>query len=91
MREFAVAENGRGAKLLHSDLLQDFASGSERFDEHGLLIGDVLRNEVQVFQRQSQVFGECAVMSRDAEHGPPRAMRFQSAAAEIANSPVTVG
>ncbi len=40
---------------------------------------------MQVFQRQSQVFGESAIVRDDAEHGPPRAMRFQPAAAEVAD------
>ena len=82
MREFAVAQDGGGAKLLDVDLLQDFAGGGQWLDEDGLLIGDGGGNEVEIFERQRQIFGEGAVVIHDANDGAACAMRFEAAAAE---------
>src|SRR6266478_8625614 len=85
LREFAIAEDGGETEFLHVNLIQDFARGGERLHKNRLLICDVIWNEMQIFQRQSEIFGEGAVVRDDAENGAARAMRFQAAAAKIAH------
>src|SRR5713226_2104586 len=72
-------------ELSHVYLIEDFTSSGERFDEDGLLIRDVFRNCVQVYQRQSQIFCKRPIVVHDPKDCPARAMRFQSTAAESAD------
>lgn len=90
LRQLSIAEHGRFAEIARFDLLQYFTSCRERFDEHSPLIGNGIRNEVQVLQRQGQKLSECAIVRNDAENGPSRAMRFQTTLAKVANRTIAI-
>src|SRR6516225_9797457 len=67
------------------DLIQDLAGRSEWFNEHCRLVGDRIGNQMQVFQRQRQVFREGAIVSDDAQHFSSLAMASQSAPTKLAD------
>src|SRR3984957_6895841 len=91
LRQLSVTQDGCGAELLRVDLIENFAGGGQRFDEDGLFVGDGIRGFVQIFDRESEVFGEGAVVIDDTEDGAAKAVRFQSAKAELADGVVAVG
>ena len=65
------------------NLIEDLASGGKRFDEDGLSHRcTFVRNDVEIFQRQREIFRERAVVRNDSQHRAPRAMRLQAAPAE---------
>ena len=68
MSEFTVAQNGCFAEVLHWNLIENFAGRSERLDKDGLLGAHYVRNEVEIRDRQSQIFGKRAVMVHDSEN-----------------------
>ncbi len=84
LRQFAVAKNRGGREFANIQLIEDLAGRGERFDEDGFLIADIYRNDVEIFQRQGEIFGKCAVMCHDAKHRAAGAMRLQAAPAEVA-------
>jgi hypothetical protein len=91
LREFAVAKDCGGGESANRDLVQDLASGGKGLDEDSLFVGDVGRNWVEIFERESEIFGEGAIVSDDAEDGAPVAVRLQAAAAEIADEFEAIG
>src|ERR1700733_9990741 len=91
LRQLSVAKDGGRAELFYIDLIQDLAGGGQRFDEYGLFVGNGVRDEVQIFYRKREVFGESAVVIHDAENGAARAVSFQSAKTEFAERFVSVG
>lgn len=67
--EFAIAKNGDAGVLGQVHLIEDFAGGGERFQKNGLVIGQRIRNRVEISFRQSEVFGEGAWVIHNAQHG----------------------
>src|SRR5271167_4327454 len=90
LRELAIAEHSRGGEAANLDLFENLAGGGYGLDEDGFLVAYVGWNEVQVFEWQRQKFGEGAVVYDDAEDRAAGAMRFQAAAAEVADRLVAV-
>ena len=91
LREFAVAENGRGGKFANGDLVQDLAGSGERLDKNGLFIGNVCRNRMEIFKWQGKIFGEGSVVGHNSKNGAFGAVGFQATTAEFANGFVLVG
>src|SRR5208283_3956495 len=77
LRQFAVAENRGDGEFANIQLIKDLAGGGERFDEDSFLVADIFGDDVEIFQRQSEVLGKRAVMRNDAKHRAARAMRLQ--------------
>ena len=91
MSEFAVSKNRDRLEVLRLDLLKDFASGSEWFDENGLLVRNICRNDVQVFHWKCQVFCKRAVVIHDTQDSSARTMGSQPPLAKTANGPKVIG
>ena len=51
------------------DLLLDLKCGRQRFHKNSRIIGYRIRNRLEIFQRQAQVFGEGAVAVFDTQDG----------------------
>ena len=86
LRELAVAQHCRARKGTNPFLRENFAGCGERFGEDGLLVTDAGRHQVKIFERQREKFGECAVVTQDAEYFASSAVCFQAAAAEFARA-----
>jgi hypothetical protein len=80
--EFAVAEDGSRELRCKGYLVEDFASGCERLDEDGLLIGDGLGKRMKVVFGESEEFGERSWVTEDAEHCAAGAMATETAPTE---------
>src|SRR5215469_5211627 len=86
LREFAVAQH-RGSPIISKlDLFQNLASRRQRLYKHGPFVAYTRRNHMKIFERKRKIFSECAVVSHNPEHGPPRAVRLQPASAELARN-----
>src|SRR5258705_4898011 len=90
LSKLSIAQDCSAAKFLDIDLIENFARGGQWLDENGLFIGNRIGDEVQVLQGQCQIFGKGAVMRDDAQDGPVRTMRLQSAPAKNAHRPIAV-
>src|SRR5882757_9441807 len=90
LRELAVTENRRAAKLSNVELIQNLARCGQRLDEHSLLVADAGGDKMQIFNRERQVFRERSIVRHDSKDGPPRAVGLQSALAKIAHRPKSV-
>jgi hypothetical protein len=55
-----------------------------------LFVGDGIRNEMEIFERQRQIFGERTVVIHDAKDGAARTMSFEATAAKCADRPIVV-
>src|SRR5215469_10889211 len=85
LREFAVAQH-RGSPIISKlDLFQNLASRRQRLYKHGPFVAYIRRNHMKIFERKRKIFSECPVVSHDPEDGPPRAVRLQTASAELAS------
>src|SRR5262249_6058853 len=56
-----------------------------RLHKNGLLIANIFRNALQIFDGKRQIFCKRAVMADDPKDGPSRTMRFETALAKTAN------
>ena len=84
MGQFAVAKDRGFLEALHGDLFDDFAGSGQRFDKDHLFITDRIRNDVQILQRERQVFGERAVVGQDAQDSAAFTMPGEAAFAKAA-------
>jgi threonine synthase len=84
--ELTIAQHCHGHIGGNADLVQDFASRRQRFDEHGLFGGDLARHSAQISLGQRQKLAEGAGLLHDAEHSAGGAMPPPAARAPVAVS-----
>lgn len=65
----AVAENRDAILAADRDLFQNFERRGQRFDEHGLVVVDVLRHRVQQVFRNGDPLRKCAAVPVNPNHG----------------------
>jgi hypothetical protein len=70
--ELAVPDDQHA--VARPDFVEDVQGGRQRLREDGGLVADVVRDRVQVRDRQRQLLGERAVPSDQPEHGPALAV-----------------
>src|SRR6516225_12273020 len=90
LREFAVAQHRGGPIISKLDLFQNLASRRQRLYKHGPFVAYTRRNHMKVFERKRKIFSECAIVSHNPQHGPPRAVRLQPASAEFTSRFVSI-
>jgi hypothetical protein len=66
LRQLAVAQDRSLSELANVHLIENLAGCGERLDENRFLIADGIGYDVEVFERQREIFGEGAVVSDDA-------------------------
>src|SRR5208282_1025983 len=91
LRQLAVAEDRGDGKFSNIQLIEDLARGGERLNEYGFRVTHVFRYDVEIFQRQGEIFRKRAVVRNDAQHRAPGTMRLQAAPAERAQRLVAIG
>src|SRR5258708_30171682 len=85
LSEFSVAEHSGFVKLFGVHLMQNFTRRSQRFDEYSRFIADRVRDQMQIFEWQRQIFRKRAGVGHNAQHFAALAMPPEPASAESAN------
>ena len=82
--QLPVAQHGDRCASRDTSLFQNFAGGGQRFHEHGLLVRDVLRDDVEISFGQSQELPKCTRVLHNPQHGAIRAVPPQGSTAPVA-------
>ncbi len=84
--ELSIAQHSHWSATWDFNLIQNLASGGERFNKNGMLRRDRARYTMQVALWQGQQFAKCAGMLHDSENRSSRTMAAKPFCAPAANA-----
>ena len=84
--EFSIAQDGNALAFRDFDLIENFTSGGDGFNEDGVSIGNRFWDDVKIRDRQGEEFLKRAGMIDDAQDFARGAMTAEAATAPIAGS-----